>query len=103
MSSLTTVNQTNTPRVEGSSALRAVRRHSLRLTQFLAVAIQFGLIVLAVDSWQLESQLLARVMWLAFAALSFTISCRYEFGFRSLQVYPLWQLSQRLGTWDPMS
>ena len=103
MSSLTTVNQTNTPRVEGSSALRAVRQHSLRLTQFLAVAIQFGLIVLAVDSWQLESQLLARVMWLAFAGFIIHHFLPLRFGFRSLQVYPLWQLSQRLGTWDPMS
>ena len=37
-----------------------------RVAQFLAVVAQFGLIVLVVDYWQLESQLLARLMWLAF-------------------------------------
>ena len=37
------------------------------VAQFVAIVVQFGLIVVAVDFWQLESQLLARVMWLAFA------------------------------------
>ena len=44
----------------------ARRRYISELASFLAVAAQFGLIVLVVDSWQLESQLLARLMWLAF-------------------------------------
>ena len=36
-----------------------------RSAQFLAILAQFALIVVAIDSWQLESQLLARLMWLA--------------------------------------
>jgi len=35
--------------------------------RFLAVLIQFALIAIVIDYWQLDSQLLARVMWLAFA------------------------------------
>jgi hypothetical protein len=34
--------------------------------RFLAILIQFALIVIVVGSWQLESQQLARLMWLAF-------------------------------------
>src|SRR6266498_1064077 len=34
--------------------------------RFFAILIQFALIVIVVDSWQLESQQLARLMWLAF-------------------------------------
>jgi hypothetical protein len=37
------------------------------LAPFLAIVVQFGLIALVIDQWQLESQLLTRVMWLAFA------------------------------------
>src|SRR6266480_4555331 len=40
--------------------------HAATLAQFLAVIVQFGLIVMVVNYWQLESQLLARLMWLAF-------------------------------------
>jgi alginate O-acetyltransferase complex protein AlgI len=36
------------------------------VAQFLAVVAQFGLVVLLVQYWQLESQLLTRLMWLAF-------------------------------------
>src|SRR5947207_261826 len=46
---------------------RSVRQHIAEVAQFLAVVAQFGLVVLFVQYWQLESQLLARVMWLAFA------------------------------------
>src|SRR5437773_2329553 len=46
---------------------RSVRQHIAEVAQFLAVVVQFGLVVLLVQYWQLESQLLARVMWLAFA------------------------------------
>src|SRR5881398_1989987 len=45
---------------------RSVRQHIAEVAQFLAVVAQFGLVVLLVQYWQLESQLLARVMWLAF-------------------------------------
>ena len=34
--------------------------------QFLAVLVQFALIAVVIDYWQLESQLLSRLMWLAF-------------------------------------
>src|SRR6266496_2892734 len=45
---------------------RSVRQHIAEVAQFLAVVAQFGLIVLLVQYWQLESQLLTRLMWLAF-------------------------------------
>src|SRR6266480_2848643 len=38
-----------------------------RAAQFLAVLLQFGLIAMVIDYWQLESQPLARLIWLAFA------------------------------------
>src|SRR5882724_7752737 len=44
----------------------SMESHAARLAQFLAVIAQFGLIVMVVNYWQLESQLLARLMWLAF-------------------------------------
>src|SRR5437867_1883315 len=44
----------------------SIESHAARLAQFLAVIAQFGLVVLLVQYWQLESQLLARLMWLAF-------------------------------------
>src|SRR5947208_4521864 len=37
-----------------------------RPAQFLAVLVQFALIAVVVDYWQLESQLLTRLLWLAF-------------------------------------
>ena len=44
-----------------------VSRHYLsRLARFLAVLVQFALIAVVIDYWQLESQLLTRLMWLAF-------------------------------------
>src|SRR5438132_3960223 len=45
---------------------RSVRQHVAEVAQFLAVVAQFGLVVLLVQYWQLESQPLARLMWLAF-------------------------------------
>jgi hypothetical protein len=41
-------------------------RYVLGLTPFLAVVVQFGLIVLVINQWQLESLSLSRVMQLAF-------------------------------------
>jgi cell division septal protein FtsQ len=41
-------------------------RQATGLTAFLAVVVQFGLIVLIVQQWQLESLSLSRVMQLAF-------------------------------------
>jgi len=46
---------------------RSVRQHIAEVAQFLAVVAQFGLVVLLVQYWQLESQPLSRLMWLAFA------------------------------------
>src|SRR5438132_8799428 len=45
---------------------KSVRQHIARVAEFLVVVAQFGLVVLLVQYWQLESQLLARLMWLAF-------------------------------------
>src|SRR6266480_7125189 len=41
-------------------------RYAIGLAPFLAVVVQFGLIVLVVNQWQLESVSLSRVMQLAF-------------------------------------
>lgn len=35
--------------------------------QFLVIIVQFALLVILIERWQLENQLLTRVMWLAFA------------------------------------
>src|SRR5437773_9814094 len=43
----------------------SVRRYASRVGLFLAVVIQFGLIVLVVGDWQLENQSLSRLMDLA--------------------------------------
>jgi alginate O-acetyltransferase complex protein AlgI len=45
---------------------RSAQQHIAEVAQFLAVVAQFGLVVLLVQYWQLESQLLTRLMWLAF-------------------------------------
>src|SRR5205809_852334 len=45
---------------------RSVRQHIAEVAQFLAVVAQFALIAVVIDYWQLESQLLTRLMWLAF-------------------------------------
>src|SRR5207237_7181201 len=45
---------------------KSVRQHIAKVAEFLVVVAQFGLVVLLVQYWQLESQLLARLMWLAF-------------------------------------
>jgi alginate O-acetyltransferase complex protein AlgI len=49
-----------------TAAGRALGNYVSRSAQFLAILAQFALITLAVSHWQLETQLLARVMWLAF-------------------------------------
>jgi hypothetical protein len=46
---------------------KSARQHIAKVAEFLAVVAQFGLVVLLVQYWQLESQLLIRVLWLAFA------------------------------------
>jgi hypothetical protein len=38
-----------------------------RSARFFAILTQFALVVILIEYWQLESQLLARLMWLAFA------------------------------------
>jgi hypothetical protein len=45
---------------------RPLDHYLSRLAQFLAVAVQFALIAVVIDYWQLESQLLTRLLWLAF-------------------------------------
>jgi hypothetical protein len=52
--------------VEAPLARCAPRPWFAGLAPFLAMVAQFGLIVLVVNYWQLENQLLARLMWLAF-------------------------------------
>ena len=45
---------------------RYLRDYLSRPAQFLAIVVQFALIAVVVGQWQLESQLLSRLMWLAF-------------------------------------
>ncbi|HEY3128786.1 MAG TPA: hypothetical protein VGL91_04970, partial [Acidobacteriota bacterium] len=45
---------------------RSVRQHIAEVAEFLVVVAEFGLVVLLVQYWQLESQLLTRLLWLAF-------------------------------------
>ena len=58
------------PRIAVDEALlprrSSVRQYASRVGLFLAVVIQFGLIVLVVGDWQLENQSLSRLMDLAF-------------------------------------
>ena len=42
------------------------RGYAVRVAPFFAVLVQFGLVALVVEYWQVESQSLARLMWLAF-------------------------------------
>jgi hypothetical protein len=65
--SSTVINHTNVPGTEGTVVARSVRQHSVGFGQFLAIAVQFGLIVMALDYWQLESPLVARLMQVSFA------------------------------------
>ena len=46
----------------------SLRRYVIGLAPFLAVVVQFALIVLVVDQWHLENLSLSRVMQLAFVA-----------------------------------
>src|SRR4030095_819638 len=57
-----------------------------RSAQFLAVLLQFALIAILVGNWHLESQLLARVMWLAVAgfAIHHLLPQRFRLSFFSL-------------------
>jgi hypothetical protein len=64
--SSTVVNQANVSSTEERVAARSAGQHSLHLGQFLAIAAQFGLIVMALDYWQLESPLVSRVMQVSF-------------------------------------
>ena len=52
--------------IEVSVARYAPRPRFAALASFFAIVAQFGLIVMVVDYWQLESQLLTRLLWLAF-------------------------------------
>ena len=46
---------------------RSIRQHIAEVAEFLVVVAQFGLVVLLLQYWQLESHQLIRLMWLAFA------------------------------------
>src|SRR5437763_16459713 len=52
--------------VARSATSRLLDHYLSRPAQFLAVLVQFALIALVIDYWQLESQLLTRLLWLAF-------------------------------------
>jgi hypothetical protein len=60
------VGETKARGVEAPVARRTLRPRFAALAPFFAIVAQFALIVMVVDYWQLESQLLSRLMWLAF-------------------------------------
>jgi hypothetical protein len=94
MSSSTTVNDITIPRVERPIGARSMKQHIFSVAQFVAIVVQFGLIVVALDFWQLESQLLARVMWLAFAGFIIHHLLPCDSGFRFLRCCHSWQSSR---------
>src|SRR5689334_1417368 len=51
--------------VEPPAPRHHARWHAVRVAPFFVVLVQFGLVALVVNYWQLESQSLARLMWLA--------------------------------------
>src|SRR6266571_1423060 len=53
--------------VAGPTTSRPSDHYLSRWPRFLTILIQFALLVVVVDYWQLESQPLTRLMWLAFA------------------------------------
>jgi len=53
--------------VEQPATSRLSDHYLSRAAQFLATLVQFALIAMVIDYWQLESQPLARLIWLAFA------------------------------------
>src|SRR5438270_13269607 len=57
-----------------------------RPAQFLTILAQFALIVVVVGQWQLESQLLMRVLWLAFIgfAIHHLLPLRFRLPFFAL-------------------
>jgi hypothetical protein len=65
--SSTVINHANIPGTDETVVARSVKQHGVRLGHFLAIAVQFGLIVMALDYWQLESPLVARLMQVSFA------------------------------------
>src|SRR6266576_4156282 len=62
---------------------KSVRQHIAEVAEFLVVVAQFGLVILLVQYWQLESQLLARLLWLAFAGfiIHHVLPMRYRLWF----------------------
>jgi hypothetical protein len=63
-------NESGTTRIapEAQPAVsRSFSNYVSRPAQLLAIIAQFALIVVAIDTWHLESQVLARLMWLALA------------------------------------
>src|SRR6266496_2742382 len=61
------VGETKARGVEPSVARRTLRPRFAALAPFFAIVAQFALIATVIDYWQLESQSLTRLMWLAFA------------------------------------
>ena len=62
---------------------KSVRQHIAEVAEFLVVVAQFGLVILLVQYWQLESQLLTRLLWLAFGGfiIHHVLPMRYRLWF----------------------
>ena len=76
--------------------------HAATLAQFLAVIVQFGLIVMVVNYWQLESLALARLMALAFVGFVIHHLLPCDFAFRSSPCCHSWQSSAVSVISDPI-
>src|SRR5438132_2494957 len=72
--------------VARSATSRLLDHYLSRPAQFLAVLVQFALIALVIDYWQLESQLLTRLLWLAFAGfiIHHVLPMRYRLWFLAM-------------------
>src|SRR5690348_14337894 len=64
-----TYNESNATTVAllASPAKQRFGGYGTGFAQFVAIAAQFALIAVAIEHWHLESQVLARLVWLAFA------------------------------------
>jgi hypothetical protein len=87
--------------VEKPASRQRLRQAIAGAWQFLAVAAQFGLIVLLVQQWQLESQALTRLMWLAFAGFVIHHVLPLRFRLRFFAILSLIAVATAVGHFGP--
>src|SRR5438094_7048828 len=62
----TTLNKTDIAPVSQPKVVRSAKQRGSSVAEFLAIAVQFSLIVAILNYWQLESPVLVRVMQVSF-------------------------------------